>query len=84
MFLKLLGLPLKAVLKVGEIVHEEADKELYNLEHIQQQLIQLQTLLELEEISDEDFYIKEEDLIRRYEIAKKREQQLLEERLSEE
>lgn len=84
MFLKLLGLPLKAVLKVGEIVHGETDKELYNLEHIQQQLIQLQTLLELEEISDEDFYIKEEDLIRRYEMAKKREQQLLEERLSEE
>ncbi|WP_216830683.1 gas vesicle protein GvpG [Alkalihalobacterium elongatum] len=71
---KLFTLPFKAVIKVGEKIKEEADRELYDLDYIQQELIQLQMLLEMDEITEEEFQDKEEELLLRYEIAMEREQ----------
>ncbi|MDE5413661.1 gas vesicle protein GvpG [Alkalihalobacterium chitinilyticum] len=71
---KLFTLPLKAVIKVGEKIKEEADRELYDLEFIQQQLVQLQMLLEMGEITEQEYAVKEEELLLRYEIAMEREQ----------
>ena len=76
---KLFTLPLKAVIKVGEKIKEEADRELYDLEFIQQQLVQLQMLLEMDEITEEEYEAKEEELLLRYEIAMEREQSNAEE-----
>ncbi|MGO4886201.1 gas vesicle protein GvpG [Anaerobacillus sp. MEB173] len=73
---KLFTLPFRAVIKVGEIIKEEVDQELYDIDFIQQQLIQLQMLLEMDEITEEDYQKREEDLLVRYEIAKEREQEL--------
>ncbi|MGM7701466.1 gas vesicle protein GvpG [Pseudalkalibacillus sp. Hm43] len=70
---KLVTAPMNAVVKVGEKVKEEVDKELYDLNTIQQKLIQLQMMYELEEIPEEVFKEKEEILLQRYEIAKLRE-----------
>lgn len=70
---KLVTTPMNLVIKVGEKVKEEADKELYDLPTIQQKLIQLQMMYELGEITEDAFKEKEEELLIRYEIAKKKE-----------
>lgn len=70
---KLITLPFHAIIKLGEKIQEEADRELYDLGLIQKQLLQLELLYELEEISSEAYELKEADLLRRYEIAKERE-----------
>ncbi|MDZ5711057.1 gas vesicle protein GvpG [Jeotgalibacillus haloalkalitolerans] len=70
---KLVTAPINMVIKIGEKVKEEADKELYDLNTIQQKLIQLQMMYELEEIPEEVYQEKEEELLIRYEIAKQRE-----------
>jgi Gas vesicle protein G len=76
---KLVTAPMNLVIKVGEKVKEEADKELYDLSTIQQKLIQLQMMYELGEIPEEAFKEKEEELLTRYEIAKRREMEQWEE-----
>ncbi|MCI2255407.1 gas vesicle protein GvpG [Domibacillus sp. PGB-M46] len=70
---KLISAPINLVIKIGEKVKEEADKELYDLPTIQQKLIQLQMMYELGEIPEEAYKAKEEELIIRYEIAKRTE-----------
>ncbi|WP_050183856.1 gas vesicle protein GvpG [Domibacillus robiginosus] len=70
---KLISAPINLVIKIGEKVKEEADKELYDLPTIQQKLIQLQMMYELGEIPEEAYKAKEEDLIIRYEMAKRME-----------
>lgn len=76
---KLVSAPINLVIKIGEKVKEEADKELYDLPTIQQKLIQLQMMYELGEIPEEVYKEKEEDLILRYEMAKRMEMQQWEE-----
>lgn len=70
---KLVTAPINLVVKIGEKVQEEADKQLYDLPTIQQKLIQLQMMFELGEIPKEAFQEKEDELLMRYEIAKRRE-----------
>lgn len=70
---KLVTAPMNLVIKIAEKVKEEADKELYDLPNIQQKLIQLQMMYELEEIPEELYKEKEEELLVRYEIAKQKE-----------
>ncbi|MFS0728224.1 gas vesicle protein GvpG [Paenibacillus sp. 1P07SE] len=82
MIIKLLTSPIQMVMKVGEKVQEEVHKELYDLSHIQQKLIQLQMMYELEEISEEAYKSMEEDLLTRYEIAKQLEMKQWEQRIS--
>ncbi|SFE92510.1 gas vesicle protein GvpG [Alteribacillus iranensis] len=72
---KLFTWPLDTVLAVANKVKDEADKELYDIEHIQKKLAHLQMVYEMEEISEEEFESQEEDLLRRYRIAKEREQE---------
>lgn len=76
---KLVSAPINMVIKVGEKIKEEADKELYDLPTIQQKLIQLQMMYELGEIPEEAFQEKEDELLARYEIAKQREMEQWEE-----
>ncbi|WP_172370389.1 gas vesicle protein GvpG [Sporosarcina jiandibaonis] len=76
---KLVSAPINLVIKIGEKVKEEADKELYDLPTIQQKLIQLQMMYELGEIPEEAYKEKEEELILRYEMAKRMEMQQWEE-----
>ncbi|GGC81969.1 hypothetical protein GCM10007216_10620 [Thalassobacillus devorans] len=73
MIQKLFTSPLNLVVKVGEKVKEEVDKELYDLETIQKKLVHLQMMYELEEISEDVFKAQEEELLVRYEVAKKKE-----------
>ncbi|QHE50944.1 gas vesicle protein GvpG [Pontibacillus sp. HMF3514] len=70
---KLFTSPLNLVVKIGEQVKEEVDKELYDLDQIQKKLIHLQMMYELEEVSEEVYKAQESELLARYEMAKKRE-----------
>ena len=76
---KLVSGPINLVIKIGEKVKEEADKELYDLTTIQQKLIQLQMMYELGEIPEEAYKNTEEELLTRYEIAKRLEMEQWEE-----
>ncbi|MFY4776906.1 gas vesicle protein GvpG [Metabacillus sp. RGM 3146] len=77
---KLFTAPINLVIKVGEKVQEEADKELYDLETIQRKLVHLELMLEMEEITEEEYKESEEVLLERYEIAKRKEQALFQNR----
>lgn len=73
MIFKLFTLPVRSLIKLGEKIQEEVDQELYDLTYIQQQLIELHMMYDMEEI-DEDAYIeREQELLNRYKIAKERE-----------
>lgn len=71
---KLFTFPFQAVVKLGEKIAEEVDRELFDLGRIQTQLLQLELQLELEEIAIEEYELQEAELLRRYEIAKACEQ----------
>ncbi|HET7657581.1 MAG TPA: gas vesicle protein GvpG [Bacillales bacterium] len=70
---KLISSPVNLVIKIAEKIKEEADKELYDLSHIQQKLIELQMLYEIGDIPEELYKEKEEEWLERYEIAKRKE-----------
>jgi hypothetical protein len=71
---KLFTLPFKAVIKVGEIIKEEVDRERLDIDQIQKQLIELQLLLEMDEITMEYFQEREKELLLQFELAKEKEQ----------
>jgi hypothetical protein len=68
---KLVSAPINLMIKIGEKVKEETDKELYDLPTIQQKLIQLQLMFELGDIPEDVYKAKEGELIIRYETAKR-------------
>jgi hypothetical protein len=67
---KLLTAPMSLVIKVGEKIQEEAERELYDLPRIQQKLVNLQMMHELGELSETVYKEKEQELIIQYERAK--------------
>ena len=76
---KLVSAPINLVIKIAEKVKEEADKEFYHLPTIQQNLIQLQMMYELGDIPEDAYKVKEQELIIRYEMAKRLEMEQWEE-----
>ncbi|ASF40484.1 gas vesicle protein GvpG [Halobacillus halophilus] len=70
---KLFTSPINLIVKVGEHVKEEVDKEMYDLDHIQKKLVNLQMMYELDEISQDVYEAQEEELLERYEVAKRME-----------
>ena len=79
MIQKIFTSPINLIEKIGEKVQEEVEKELYDLEHIQKKLIHLQMMYELEEIDEDSYKQSEKELLIRYEIAKKREMEQINE-----
>ncbi|MGG1677069.1 gas vesicle protein GvpG [Neobacillus sp. NRS-1170] len=73
MIFKLFTLPFRSIIKLGEKIQEEVDQELYDIQYIQQQLIELHMMYELEEIEEEAYFLREQELLNRYKIAKERE-----------
>ncbi|WP_223587732.1 gas vesicle protein GvpG [Neobacillus bataviensis] len=70
---KLLSLPFRSIIKLGEKIQEEVEQEFYDIKYIQQQLIELHLMYELEEIDEEAYVLREQELLTRYKIAKERE-----------
>ncbi|MEC1521126.1 gas vesicle protein GvpG [Neobacillus niacini] len=73
MIFKLFSLPIRSLIKLGEKIQEEVDEELYDLVNIQQQLIELHMIYDMEEIDEEAYIEREQELLIRYKIAKDRE-----------
>jgi hypothetical protein len=70
---KLFTIPIRSIIKLGEKIQEEADKEHYHIPTIQQKLMELHTQYELGEVDEEAFTEREQELLHRYKIAKERE-----------
>lgn len=70
---KLITFPIRSLIKLGEKIQEEVDQELYDLTYIQQQLMELHMMYEMGEIDEEVYEDQEQELLRRYKIAKERE-----------
>ncbi|WP_139487943.1 gas vesicle protein GvpG [Brevibacillus dissolubilis] len=70
---KLVAWPIRALILLGEKVEEEVNRELYDIPHLQQQLISLHMMFEMEEIDEETYLRKETELLTRFQIAKQRE-----------
>lgn len=70
---KLFTFPIRSLIKLGEKIQEEVDQELYDLPYIQQQLMDLHMMYEMGEIDEEVYDDQEQELLRRYKIAKERE-----------
>jgi hypothetical protein len=73
MIFKLFTLPIRSIINLAEKIQDEVDKELYDLSYIQQQLIELHMMYDMEEIDEEDYQEREQELLNRYKIAKERE-----------
>lgn len=73
MIFKLFTLPIRSIIKLGEKIQEEVDQELYDLTNIQQQLIELHMMFDMDEIDEEAYIEREQELLNRYKIAKERE-----------
>jgi hypothetical protein len=58
-------LPTKGLLFVFDKIREQAENELLDEGKIRQQLLELQMMLDIGEISEEDFYAAEEELLDR-------------------
>lgn len=56
---------LKTLKKISEVIHDRALDELYNPQLIQQELQKIQSDLEMGKISEEDYDIKEAQLLQR-------------------
>ena len=70
----LLLLPFKGLMAVFEKVHELAEQELSDESKLKEELLRMQTLYELDQISEEEYLIKEVDILKRLEQAIKMKQ----------
>jgi Gas vesicle protein G len=73
MFHKLITIPIRSLIKLGEKIQEEVDQELYDITYIQHQLMELHMMYEMGEIDEETYTDQEQELLNRYKIAKERE-----------
>jgi len=76
LLLKLLTLPvsgpIEGVVWIAEKLAEQADKELYDAEKVQGQLMELELRYDLEEISEEEYLATEQVLLERLRISRER------------
>lgn len=75
----LLLAPAKGLLFIFKEIYKQVDKELYDETHILKQLRSLQTSLEMDEITEEEYDQAEEKLMERLQIARERNMETSEE-----
>jgi len=75
MIFKALAFPLKSIILLSEKIKEEADRVLFDSKSIEQQLIRLQMMYELGEVSHDIYEQQEEELLLRYQVAKAKERE---------
>lgn len=68
-------LPIKGVAWVGEKIKEAAETEFTDKSKVQEELLKIQMLFDMDEISEEEFKKKEEKLIEKYEMIRKYEEE---------
>lgn len=65
----LFWLPLKGLMAIFEKVHELVEQELSDESKLKEELLRIQTLYELDQVSEEEYLIKEADILKRLERA---------------
>lgn len=69
---KFISFPIKSLISLAEKINEEADNELYDLDKIKHELLHLHMMYEINELNEEFYKEKEDELIQRYKKAKER------------
>lgn len=64
--------PLKGLVSIFKIIHDKVEEDLYNPEKIQEDLMKLQLQFEMDEISEDEYDEREEDLLKRLQESKNR------------
>lgn len=64
-------IPIKGVAWLGQKLMEQAESELTDKSRVQEELLNLQTRLEMDEISEEEYKKKEAELMERLETIRK-------------
>ncbi len=64
--------PVKGVASLAKMIHNRVEEELYNPDKIQEELMQLQLQFELDEISEEEYDAREEELLARLQESQQR------------
>lgn len=67
--------PIKGIKWIGEKVRDFADKELYDPDKIREELMTLQAKLDMGEIGEEEYGIREKELLERMTEIQNREEQ---------
>lgn len=70
----LFWLPLRGLMAIFEKVHELAEQELGDESKLKEELLMIQTLYELDQISEEEYQARETEILRRLERAIKMKQ----------
>lgn len=65
----LFWLPLKGLIAVCKKVHELAEQELGDESKLKEELLMIQTLYELDQISEEEYQAREAEILKRLERA---------------
>jgi hypothetical protein len=65
----LIGLPAKGLVSIFEKIYEMAQAELTDESKIKEDLLRLQTLYEIDQITEEEFQKKEAELLERLTVA---------------
>ncbi|GAW93972.1 gas vesicle protein GvpG [Calderihabitans maritimus] len=69
--------PLKGTAWVIDQIIQQAQRELSDPQKIKRELLELELLYEMDEISEEEYRVKEAELLKRYRIVKEWEQEEL-------
>ena len=67
--------PFKGLIWLSKKINDVVEKELYDEQNIKEKLMELQMKLEMEEISEEEYKIREEELLARLDVAIKRKEE---------
>lgn len=62
--------PFKGILSIARVVDKQLNRELYDPDKIQEELMRLQLQFELDEISEEEYNEREADLLARLEKSR--------------
>lgn len=66
--------PVKAVRWAAEKLRDVADKELYDPKKVREELMTLQAKADMGEISEDEYKVREKELLERMEAIRKREE----------
>lgn len=66
--------PIKGIIWLGEKINQVVEREMYDEGRIKEQLMALQSRLELDEINEEEYKKQEKVLLARLETSRKREE----------
>jgi len=68
----LIGLPAKGLINIFKKIYEMAQAELTDESKIKEELLLLQTMYEIDQISEEEYQKKEAELLERLTVARER------------